>query len=173
MSRFVLPTISALILPLALGLVSCTGNDKATDKSGDSSAADADTDTDTDADTDADADTDSAQDTDPHDMSSYVEFSIAQATMYCDLLETCGYLDENGYADVAACKADVTAHLSANDCAAYDQAAAMSCIDAERHAALDCSTYTGGVLPPCMNVCGGGTDSGAPPAGPAMPAARK
>lgn len=167
MTRLPISSLTVLFFPVALGLASCTGADKATDKSGDSS--DADTDTDTDADTDADADTDSAVDTDPRDMSSYAEFAMAQATIFCDLLETCGYLDENGYADVAACKADVTALLSGNDCAEYSQSAAMSCIDAERRAAADCSTYTGGVLPPCTSVCGGPPDSGAPPAGPSYP----
>jgi len=155
--------LASLLVPSLLLGASCTGKDKG-DDTGKKQHADADTDTD--ADTDADADADADTDTDPNDLSSYSEYIPAEADALCALWEACGYLDDYGYADAEACKADVVSHLGADPCVDYDAQAARTCLQTEVTAAADCTTYDGSIPPVCNSVCPRPPqdDTGTPPA---------
>jgi hypothetical protein len=120
------------------------------------SAADTDTDTDADADTDTDTDTD----TDPRDSGSVPDlgtfqgFVLAHARMLCTSRETCGYLDDQGYADERACVAGVEAFFDGVSCPDYQQEIGEACISEDRRMSRACDDFAAGAEPRvCGQVC--------------------
>jgi hypothetical protein len=110
---------------------------------------------DTAADTSGDTDTDTDTDTDPGaDVSTYEAFSTAHAETYCASLESCGFLDEQGYADRAACEAAILDVLGRVPCETYQVAAATNCIQADAQIAANCEGSREGAQPlVCRDVC--------------------
>ena len=156
-----------LFVPALILIAACTGK---ADDTGTKKHPQQDTDTDTDADPDTDADSDEDTDTDDdadadtyqNDHSAYHEFVVAQSEVLCTLWEACGYLDDQGYADVTECKSAVAAHLLTDTCPGYDQSAAQTCVQIEVTATSNCASYDGAIPPACGGVCPPPPDTGAP-----------
>ncbi len=164
--------MTTIFAALLLSLTACGPTDENTPKTTDTSEG---TPTDTSADSATDSGADTATDSGgggggQGDVSTYEGFVQTHARTYCASLETCEYLDEQGYADRAGCVNSITTRLGAADCATYDENAGRRCVQQDREMASACADHPGG-LPPtiCRNVCagggggggGGGTDSGA------------
>lgn len=114
-------------------------DDPADDTSADDTSGDTDTDTDTD---------------DRPNLSTYEGFTQAHAEAYCASLATCGYLDEQGYADVAACEAAILELLNRVPCESYQLPAAAACVDADVAMAENCADAREGMQPMvCRDVC--------------------
>jgi hypothetical protein len=104
---------------------------------------------DTDTDTDADTDTDP-----PANIATYDGFVHEHAQQYCDALDSCGYLDDRGYATVQACVDDVSGYYNGQACEAYNVATARNCVQGDVDMAADCSSSPSGQeAPACHNVC--------------------
>lgn len=163
--------MTTILAALLLSLTACGPTDENTTKTTDTSdgsttdsAADSATDSGADTSTDSGGGGGGGQ----GDVSTYEGFVQTHARTYCASLETCEYLDEQGYADRAGCVNSITTRLGAADCPTYDENAGRRCVQQDRDMASACADHPGG-LPPtiCRNVCagggggGGGADSGA------------
>ncbi len=157
----------ALILLGALTLAACGASDDETNK--------------TDNESNDTADTSSSQDTSPTDsgtdsggggggggggtggtVDTYEQWVVAHARFYCASLETCGYLDEQGFETRQACMEAITTRLSGAACAAYDPEAGERCVLQDRNMATACEQYPDGRPPAvCRNVCDGPRDTAA------------
>ena len=131
-----------LLLTLAACSFGVDGADE--DKSSDDEAGD-----DTAADTSADTDTDTTP-----DLATYEAFVAAHAEAYCASLDACGFLDAQGYADVAACETAVTELFFRVACESYQPAAAANCLEADAAISADCANSREGAPPlVCRDVC--------------------
>ncbi len=142
-----------LLLPL-LPLLACTGAEPTdSGRPRKDADADADTDADSDADTDADTDTDTDADTDAPDLTSYEGFVEAHAGAYCGSLDSCGYLDEQGYDSKRACVTGITDFYDVA-CPDFQADVAERCVRDDLLMARECKTSNGGEQPlACRDVC--------------------
>ncbi|MES2638469.1 MAG: hypothetical protein V4850_03280 [Myxococcota bacterium] len=144
--------MARFLLLLALPFFACTGGEP-TDSGKRPNKDAADTDTDTDADSDTDTDTDTDTDADVPDLTTYDGFVEAHAGAYCNSVETCGYLDEQGYDTKALCIQGIT-EFYAVACPDYQQAAGELCVRGDLRMAGECETSNSGEQPlPCRDVC--------------------
>ena len=130
---------------IVLALAGCTGTDTDSGRPAKDSRADdtADADADTDADTDADL----------PDLATFAGFVEAHAGAYCASIDTCGFLDEQGYKTKAQCIQGIT-DFFAVDCPDYQQLAGEICVRDDRRMVDSCETSNNGEQPlACRDVC--------------------
>ena len=131
-------------LMLLLIVVACTGKGDDTDKN-----------TSFDDSGDSDTDTDADSDTDTETYPTYADFVAAHAETYCNSLDACGLLDDQGYDSVDACVKHMTSLLERDDCAEYDVQTAGVCVSQDADIENRCSDSSGTQPPSCRRVCGG------------------
>lgn len=128
---------------LSLLLIGCPGKDDEEEE--DEEAQD---DSDTGTDDSGGGDSDSGSGNGP---ATYEAFVTEHVAAYCGAMETCGFLDEEGFADTQECIDRLTAAYTRGGCNGYDAAIAGECLAADVDLRQSCTAN--GIPPICNRVC--------------------
>lgn len=129
------------LLLATLLLVACPGADKDDDDDDGEETGD--------TDTGGGGDTDSGSGV--QGPATWAEFAAAHAEAYCNALETCGFLDEVGFATVQECKDRLNYALGGRECVDYNQENAGLCLEFDVELATSCAAP--GEPPVCTQIC--------------------